>query len=207
MTKTEQHGNSGLTNQGKRTLSLAVIVVFSALIAIGTIVSIRMPKPLYEITWAPAVYLALGYLTDKKTSFSATALGSFIGELVNITFYGGGSIIYPFGMIWARGPEAIIVGFSRGRRRRWIVVSMVLATVYETMAFYVSDGLFYAFGLFGYGSPSGLLPGFELASSDLLTMVDLIFIPISLAVIQVGKPYFARMGFLDFEKGVATKAV
>jgi hypothetical protein len=202
-----QSNRSSYSQQGKKTLSLAVIVVFSALIAIGTIVSIRMPKPLYEITWAPAVYLALGYLTDRRTSFSATALGSFIGELVNITFYGGGSIIYPFGMIWARGPEALIVGFSRGRSWKWIILMMILATVYETFAFYISDGLFYAYGLFGYGAPSGLLAGFELASSDLLTMVDLIFIPISLAVIKVGKPTFARIGFFDFEKRVTTKAV
>lgn len=55
---------------------LATIVVFSALIAVGTILSIPLPPPLYEITWAPAVYMALSAMVDPVTSASAVGIGS-----------------------------------------------------------------------------------------------------------------------------------
>ena len=54
---------------------------------------------------------------------------------------------------------------------------MVLATVYETVAFLIPDWLFYTYGLFGYGNPGDLYTGFFAALPDLGTMVDLAFIP------------------------------
>jgi hypothetical protein len=178
-----------------RSVKLAVAAVFAALIAVGTILSIPFPPPLYEITWAPAIYLALSALSDRWTAFSATAIGGFIGEAYNVAFRGGGSPIYPLGMVWARGPEALIVAWGAKRGGRWLVGSMVLATVFETLAFYVSDGLFYSYGVFQYQNYGGLLSGFGAASSDFLTMIDVAFIPLALAIIYAARPAFKRLGF------------
>jgi hypothetical protein len=91
---------------------LAVIAVFAALIALGTVLSIPLPPPLFEITWSPAIYLALAALTDQWSAFSATAIGSFLGEAYNVAYKAGGSPIYPFGMVWARAPEVLIVAWA-----------------------------------------------------------------------------------------------
>jgi uncharacterized membrane protein len=175
-------------------VKLAVSAVFAALVAVGTILSIPLPAPLYELTWSPAVYLALSALADKRTAFSATVIGGFIGEATNIALRGG-SPIYPFGIIWARGPEALIVAWAAKRGTRWLVVAMVAATVFETIAFFLSDWLFYTYGLFQYGNPESVTQGFVSASPDVFTMVDLAYIPIAIAVIYAARPAFKRLGF------------
>ncbi len=178
-------------------IRLAMTAVFAALIAVGTILSFPLPPPVYELTWSPAIYLALSALSDRSTAFSATAIGGFVGEAFNVAFKGGGSPIYPFGMVWARGPEVLIVawGASKGGRR-WLVFSMVLATVYETIAFYLPDAFFYAYNVFpGYSGYQGLAAGFGIASSDLFTLLDLAYIPVALAIIVAAKPAFRRLGF------------
>lgn len=176
-------------------VKLAVSAVFAALIAVGTILSIPLPAPLYELTWSPAVYLALSALSDRWTSLSATAIGGFIGEAYNVAFRGGGSPIYPFGVVWARGPETLIVAWAAKKGTRWLVASMVLATVFETVAFYIPDGLFYSYGLFQYGSPESVSAGFTAALGDLFTMVDLAYIPIAIAIVYAARPAFRRLGF------------
>lgn len=174
---------------------LSVTAVFAALIAVGTILSIPLPAPLYEITWAPAIYLALGALSDRWTAFSATSIGGFIGEAYNVAFRGGGSPIYPFGMVWARGPEVLIVAWAAKKGTRWLALSMVLATLYETVAFYVPDALFYAYGVFQYQNAGNIVAGFTTAFSDIFTLVDLAYIPVALAIIFAARPAFRRLGF------------
>ncbi len=186
------------TTSGKTTptakVRLAFVAVFSALIAVCTIVAIPLPQPLFEITLAPAVYLALGVLVDKWDGFAATAIGGFVGELFNITTRGG-SPIYPFGMIWARAPEVLIVAWAANKGRRALVLAMVLATVYETFAFLIPDWIFYTYGLFGYGSPMDFYSGLGLALYDLGTLLDLAFIPVALAIIAGAGPTFRRFGY------------
>ncbi|MDA4117503.1 MAG: hypothetical protein OK455_04080 [Thaumarchaeota archaeon] len=174
---------------------LALVGVFSALIAVGTIISVPLPPPVFEITLAPAIYLALAALADKWDGFTATAVGGFVGELYNITTKPGGSPIYPFGMVWARAPEILIVAWAANKGRKTLALAMVAATVYETFAFLVPDWLFYTYGLFGYGSPTDLYSGLSLALSDLATLVDLAFIPIAFAIIAGARPTFRRLGF------------
>lgn len=194
---------------------LAVASVFAALIALGTTLSIPLPAPLYEITWSPAIYLALAVLSDSWTAFSATAMGGFVGEAYNVAFRGGGSPIYPFGMIWARGPEVFIVvwGLKRGglirvpadskfRLRRfwldpgtkWVVIAMVVATIFETLAFFFPDWLFYSYGLFQYSVSSGQ-SALGLALFDFGTLIDLVWIPVAFVVIYSAAPAFKRLGF------------
>ena len=183
---------------GKKTptksLRLALVAVFAALIAVGTIISIPLPPPVFEITLAPAIYFALAVLADKWDGFAATAIGGFVGELFNITTRGG-SPIYPFGMIWARAPEVLIIAWAAKKGRRTLAFAMVAATVYETFAFLIPDWLFYTYGLFGYGSPTDLYSGLVLALPDLATFVDLAFIPVAFAIIAGAGPTFRRLGY------------
>jgi hypothetical protein len=186
----------------RKSRTLAIVAVFSALIALGTILSIPLPPPLYEITWAPPIYLALAVLVDSATAFDATAMGGFIGEAFNVAFRGGGSPIYPFGMVWARGPEVFIVAWAKRRGTKTLVIAMVAATVFETLAFFFSDWAFYNYGLFGYvcqtasgAQCASVYDSYGLASADFFTLVDIAFIPVALALIRAAKPYFRRLGF------------
>ncbi len=177
-----------------RSKTLAVVAIFSALIALGTILSIPLPPPLYEITWSPPIYLALAVLVDTSTAFDATAIGGFIGEAFNVAFRGAGSPIYPFGIVWARAPEVFIVAWARNRGTKTLVIAMVAATVFETLAFFFSDWAFYQYGLFSYSVGANQTP-LGLASADFFTLFDLAFIPVAFALIRAAKPSFKRLGF------------
>ena len=191
-----QPADEGQPGKPRRvSVSIAVVAVFSSLIAVGTILSIPLPPPLYEITWSPPIYLALAALVDTPTAFTATALGSFLGEAFNVSFRGGGSPIYPFGMIWARGPEVFIVAWARRKGRRALVLAMVGATVFETLAFFFPDWAFYYFGLFQYQAYPTLASSFWIAAFDFATLADLAFIPVALLLIKSAKPAFARLGY------------
>ncbi len=187
------------TTSGSRTppasSRLALVSVFSALVAVCTIVALPLPPPVFEITLAPAVYLALAALANKWDALAATAIGGFAGELFNIATKAGGSPIYPFGMVWARAPEVLIVAWAAKRGGRTLALAMAAATVYETFAFLVPDWLFYTYGLFGYGSPTDIYSGLALALPDLATLADLAFIPIAFAVIAAAGPTFRRIGY------------
>lgn len=175
-------------------MNLAVVIVFSSLIALGTFLSIKLPEPIGEITWAPPVYMALSVLAGPWPSLAATAIGSFAGESLNVAYLGWPAIYAP-GIVWARAPEALIIGWARKRGTRTLVASMVLATVFETLAFFFPDWAFYTYGLFGYGNPTTVALGFGAASPDFLTMLDLAFIPVALVLIRAARPAFRRLGF------------
>ncbi len=190
----EAKGDSAVAAKPRTSVLLATTAVFSALIAVGTIIAIPLPKPLAEITLAPAIYLALAVLSDRWTAFNATAIGSFIGESVNGAFYGY-PLIYSFGMVWARAPEVLIVAWARNKGERTLVLAMAAATVFETLAFFFPDWAFYLYGLFQYGSPTDVTSAFLAASADFGTMVDLVFIPVALLIIRRAGPAFHRLGF------------
>jgi hypothetical protein len=176
-------------------VGLSVTVVFGALIALGTFFSIPLPQPLYEITWAPAIYLALSAMVDIPTSASAIAIGSFIGEAVNVSVKGG-SPIYPLGIVWARVPEALIVGWARNRGTKTLAGAMVIATVFETLAFFFPDWLFYTYGFFQYGTPTTAASALGLAAFDFGTLADVAFIPVAFGIIKAARPAFRRLGFV-----------
>ncbi len=190
-----QQASGAPVKEARPSITLAVTAVFSALIAVGTMIAIPFPKPLAEITLAPAIYLSLAVLADRWTAFNATAIGSFIGESINGALYGY-PFIYSFGIVWARAPEALIVSWASKRGTKTLVAAMVGATVFETLAFFFSDWAFYAYGLFQYGNSNlGLSSGFAAASPDFLTMLDLLFVPVALVLIRAARPAFRRLGF------------
>ena len=178
----------------KRSTTLAVIAVFSALITVGTVVAIPLPFPLYEITFSPPIYLALAAMVDPYTAFDATAIGGFLGEAINISFRGG-SPIYPFGMVWARAPEVFIVAWARNKGEKTLAWAMAIATVFETLAFFFPDWAFYLYGLFQYGSPTDITTAFLYAAPDFGTLVDLAFIPVAILIIRRARPAFRRLGY------------
>ncbi len=182
----------GAPSKSKR---LALISTFAALIAVGTILVIPLNPPLYEITWSPPVYMALSVLAGPWPAFLAIALGSFAGESYNIATRGGPPIFIA-GIVWARAPEALIIGWARRKGWKILGITMVLATVYETVAFLIPDWLFYTYGLFGYGSPVSAATGLFAASPDIFTLVDLLYIPLAFAIIRGSEPAFRRLGLL-----------
>ncbi len=195
-----QQGSSKLSTvfRGRSpALRLAQISVFSALIVVGTtILRIPLPSPLFEVTFAPSFYFAIAVLYPRKVSFWSTAIGSAIGEAFNIAFQASSVIFIP-GIVWARAPEVLIIYHFRNKSRRFLALGMVLATVYETLAFFVPDGLFYAYALLSYSdNPQGLAAGFLSALPDIGTLVDAAFIPIALGIIIAVRRAF-NTRFLD----------
>lgn len=175
---------------------VAVVAVFTALVALGTFYTIPLPPPAYEILWSPIAFLVLAYYTDPWTSFSATAVGGFLGEALNVAYKGGGSPIYPFGMVWATGPMVLFIYWARSRGTKALAFAIVAAVVYETMGFFLADWAFYTYGLFGYGSPSDAVTAFWTAFlSDVpATMLQVAYIPVILYLVRVSGPAFRRLG-------------
>jgi uncharacterized membrane protein len=183
--RAENSTNSRASIQRIASLRVAQIASFSALIVVGTsIARLPLPPPIYEITLAPAFYLAISVLFPRKVSFWSIALGSAIGEAINLVVTPA-PLIYIPGIIWARAPEALIIYKFRDWTVQWITVAMVLATIYETVAFLVPDGLFYSYSLFSYGTAAtGLTAGFSYAFfNDIFTLVDLVWIPVALGIV------------------------
>ena len=187
-------GTESAKTKPKRSTMLGVVAVFSALIALGTVLSIPLPYPLFEITWSPPIYFALAVLVDSTSAFGATAIGGFIGEAINIGLRGG-SPIYPFGMVWARGPEVFIVAWAKRKGTRVLALAMAAATVFETFAFFFPDWAFYAYGLFQYGNPMDVTSAFWLASYDFGTLLDLAYIPVAFLIMRAARPAFKRLGY------------
>ena len=194
-----------------RSLTPALLVgqigSLSALIAFGTVLSnvifgFVLPPPLYEVTAAPAFYLAIAVLYPRRISFWATAIGSGVGEAVNLFIFGQGAafaLTYIPGIIIARAPEAAIVHRFREKTMRWIATSMVIATIYESLAFFLIDWPVYSFTSFYCASDqcgsSGLSAGFWLASLDFLTIVDVLWIPVAIALVLAVRRAYNTMNF------------
>ena len=176
---------------------LAQIAIFSALIAVTTgITRVPLPQPIGEITLAPLFYLAISVLFSRKVSFWSIAVGSAVGETISILSSGSPPIFIP-GIVWARAPEALIIYKFRNHSIRWIAFAMALATAYETLAFLIPDTLFYAYALFSYSTaPTDLTAAFLLASPDLLTLIDLVFVPFAIGIILYTRRQF-RVQFLS----------
>src|SRR2546425_10925047 len=184
-------------------LTIARIGAFSALIAVGTILSnvlfgFPLPPPLSEITAAPVFYLAIAAMFSRRVSFWATLVGSAVGETMNIFLFGEApgalALTYIPGIILARAPEALIVYRFRNRSLRFLALGMALATIFETVVFFIIDWLVYTFTAFycpqtPCGS-SGIVNGFVLASFDFGTLIDLVWIPLALVLVVAARRAF-----------------
>ena len=184
-------------------LAIARIGTFSALVAVGTILSnvlfgIPLPPPLSEITFAPALYMTIAALFSRRVGFWSTLIGSGIGETINIFIFGEApgifALTYIPGIILARAPEALIIFRLRFGTLRLLTIGMVLATVFETIVFFLIDwGVYSLTAFYCPQTPcaaSGFTVGFGLASFDFATLIDLVWIPVSLALIVAARRVF-----------------
>ena len=196
-----QSGRSLL--QTSPSLVIARIGAFSGLIAVGTILTnllfgIPLPPPLYEITVAPAFYMAIAVLFPRKVGFWATLIGSAVGEALNIFLFGEAAAAFALtfvpGIVLARAPEVLIIQRFREKALRLVTIGMVLATVYETVVFFAIDWPVYALTAFYCPSipcgASGLVTGFWLAASDFGTLIDLIWVPVAIALVLAARRAF-----------------
>ncbi len=157
-------------NQISQTKRLSLTGVMAALIAVTTIIAIPLPPPLSTINLAPVIIFTVCILLGPWVGFTCTVIGCGIGYLAGTSL---GTIIVPpgflyiylVGLVAARGPMALAVG---GLRKKSEPAGMVLGVVIETMIFFSID-----FILFGLG----------FALFDLGTFVDLVFVPITVAVL------------------------
>jgi hypothetical protein len=164
---------------------------------------IALPYPLGEITAAPAFYLAIAVLFSRKVSFWSTAIGSAIGETINIFVFGEAPSIFALtfvpGIVLARAPEVLIIHRFREKARRLLVFGMILATIYETVVFFLIDWPIYSFTAFYCLQPgcssSGLVQGFWLASFDFATLVDIAWIPVALVLVVAAQRAFRVQHF------------
>jgi hypothetical protein len=185
------------------TLTIARVGAFSALVAVGTILSnvlfgFALPPPLSEITLAPAFYMAIAALFSRRVSFWSTAIGSAVGETINIFLFGEApgvfALTYVPGIILARAPEALIIfRFRQGTLQR-LATGMGMATVFETVVFFLIDWPVYSLTAFYCPSSpcgsSGLVAGFWLAAFDFGTLVDLVWIPVAIALVIAARRAF-----------------
>ncbi len=189
-------------------LDIARIGAFSALVAVGTLISnllfgVTLPPPLGEITAAPAFYMAIAVLFSRKVSFWSTAMGSAVGEAVSIFVLGQVPAVFALtfipGIVLARAPETLIIHRFRDGTRRVLAFGMVLATIFETAVFFLIDWPVYSFTSFYCTGPtcgsSGLVGGFLAAAPDFATIIDLVWLPVALILVVAAQRSFRVQHF------------
>jgi uncharacterized membrane protein len=148
----------------------ALTGIMSALIAVTTIIAIPLPPPLSTINLAPIIIFIVSILLGASIGVTATAIGCSIGYLAGtsvgtIVVPPGFLYIYLVGLVVARVPMALVVGLMRKKSE---IAGMVLGVTVETLIFFTID-----FSLFGIA----------FAVFDFGTFVDLLFVPVTFAVL------------------------
>ena len=141
--------------------------------------------------------MAIAAIFPRRISFWSTLIGSAIGETVNIFVLGEAAGIFALtylpGIVLARAPEALIIFRLRQTLRR-LVIGMILATIYETLAFFLIDWPVYSLTAFYCPqtpcAASGFVAGFYWAALDFGTFIDLVWIPVALAVTLAARRAF-----------------
>ena len=156
--------------QVSQTQKVALTGVMAALIAVATILAIPVPPPISTINLAPIIIFTVAILLGSVVGATATVIGCGIGYLAGTSL---GTIYYPPGLLYiylvgllaARGPMAFIVGALRKKSEAG---GMVVGVFVEFVVFFSID-----FAIAGIGY----------AVFDFGTFIDLIFVPITTAVL------------------------
>jgi uncharacterized membrane protein len=150
---------------------IALTSIMSALIAVTTMIAIPLPPPLSTLTLAPIAIFITSILLGPSAGLISAAIGSAIGFLVGASM--GTIMVLPaylyvflFGIVIARAPMGLLVGLIRKKNE---IVAMVVGVLTETIIFFVADAFLF---------------GIAVALITLGTLVDLIFIPISYAILK-----------------------
>ncbi len=154
---------------------IAFIAVMVALTTLSNLIMIPMPQPLAEYDLSPVLTYTIGVLVDPVTAVVIVALAMILGTGYKVMTFGF-PIVFVFGAMLVRGLEAGLISFLVRMRRGketstvslWEIAAMVFGVIFETVGFFVLDWY-----LFGWG----------VALTDIMTIVDAIFIPIAIGVI------------------------
>jgi hypothetical protein len=154
---------------------LALFAVMTAVTVVANLIMVPMPQPLAEYDASPVLIYTLGVLMDPLLSglTVAAAMGIGVGYKM-VTF--GFPPVFVIGAMFVRGIEAalisILVRWRKGSApktvSRWEIAAMGIGCVWET---------------FGFLSLDVFLFGPAMAMIDIATLVDLIFIPVAVAVV------------------------
>ena len=154
---------------------LALFAVMTAVTVVANLIMVPMPQPLAQYDASPVLIYALGVLLDPLMAGATIAAAMGIGVSYKmITF--GFPPVFVVGAMLVRGIEAILISYLVRMRKgdspktvsRWEITAMIAGCVWETVGFLSLDWI-----LFGPG----------LALIDLATLVDLIFVPVAIAVV------------------------
>jgi uncharacterized membrane protein len=162
--------NEKISKAASQSRILAMTSIMAALVAVATMIAIPMPPPLSTITFAPIIIFIASILLGPSAGLMCGAIGSGIG------FMGGSSIgtimvpsgylyVFLLGIVIARGPMGFSVGLMRKKNE---IVAMIVGVIAETLIFFTIDT--YLFGV-------------AIAVLDFGTLVDLVFVPATYAVL------------------------
>lgn len=162
--------NKEISEPASQTRKVALTSVLAALIAVTTMIAIPLPPPLSTITLGPVMIFVTSILLGPTAGLTSAIIGSALGYLGGttigtITNAGGLYYWYLFGIVLARGPMALSVGFLRKKNE---IVGMILGVAVETLIFFALDIY---------------LIGIVLAVFDFGTLMDLLFVPVAYGVL------------------------
>jgi uncharacterized membrane protein len=162
--------NKKTSHGAPRSRVVALTSIMAALVAVTTMIAIPMPPPLSTITFAPIIIFVSSILLGPSAGLVCSAVGSALG------FVGGSSIgtimvpagylyVFLLGIVVARGPMGFSVGLLRKKSE---MIAMIVGVIVETLIFFTIDT--YLFGV-------------AIAVLDFGTLVDLVFVPVTYAIL------------------------
>jgi len=159
------------TTSGK----LALFAIMTAVTVVANLIMVPMLQPLAQYDASPVLIYPLSVLMDPLMAGLSIAAAMGIGVGYKMVTLGYPAVFVISAMV-VRGLEAVlisaIVRWRKGAPTKTVtkleIATMCLGCVVETVGFLAIDGM-----LFGPG----------LAVMDVATLVDLVFVPVAIAVV------------------------
>ncbi len=161
---------------------IAQSALWSAVVGLLTLIGSPFPPPLSTINLAPIAIFVAGVYFGPRIGLITATIGSAVGFVLGISVgtISAGGFFFPvfwIGIILARGPEGLLIGWLR---RFDESLAMMVGTVYETLVFFVID-YFYTYPvLLGTTGAATFLA----ASPDFITLVDLVYVGPAIVVLR-----------------------
>ncbi|MHA1733288.1 MAG: ECF transporter S component [Promethearchaeota archaeon] len=156
---------------------VSMTAIFSALIAVFTLISFeQLPDPLSTINFAPIIVYTVGVMFKPKRAFLISSLGNFIGEWLRVVLAGEAAFlfVYLIGVVVARGFEAFLISLLREKNE---VGAMVAGCVWEYLGFLTVGSVYFILIAPIPGVSAIAVVGWYTG-----TLIDLVFIPVSVAL-------------------------
>jgi uncharacterized membrane protein len=176
---------------------IAFVAIFSALLAILSLVKIPMPPPLWSISLFSLGISIVGILFGPKMGFLAGGIGGAVAEIYGAygTVSGSEAAVYVISAFVAKGVAGLVIGYGREVAR--VLSQTKISALRGTLAFI--EALAMAFGrtveLTIFFIIDTYLYGIAAASIDYLGMLTLVTIPIALIVNEGVRRAFGRRYF------------